>query len=133
MDFGSVSNAVHNVNGSLIMRLDDETSYRLLKLLSKKPDMSQRQIAREAGISLGKINFCLHAFVERGWVKVKNFSRSRNKQVYAYYLTPAGVREKALISARFLKYKMKEYEALKKEIKRLKWEVEVENANFGGK
>jgi len=105
------------------MPLDDETSYRLLKLLSDRPDMSQREIAREAGISLGKINFCLRAFMKRGWLKVSNFSRSQNKQAYAYYLTPMGVQEKALVTMRFLNQKLEEHEVIREEIAELKIEA----------
>ena len=101
------------------MPLDDKTSYRLLKILSEKPDMSQREIAREAGISLGKINFCLRAFIDRGWLKINNFSRSEKKRAYAYCLTLKGVQEKTLITMRFLTQKMEEFETIKEEIKAL--------------
>jgi len=107
------------------MPLDDETSYRLLKLLSDRPDMSQREIAREAGISLGKINYCLRAFMDRGWLKVNSFAQNRNKQAYVYYLTPKGAQEKALITMRFLNQKMEEYEAIKDEIAQLQREASM--------
>src|SRR3569832_254194 len=71
--------------------LDDETRYRLFKLLESKPELSQRELASEMGMSLGKVNYCLRAVMERGWVKVKNFTRHPNKRVYAYYLTAKGV------------------------------------------
>jgi len=106
------------------MALDDETSYRLLKILSARPDMSQREIAREAGISLGKINYCLRVFIERGWLKANNFSSNENKRAYVYYLTPNGVREKTLITIRFLEQKMDEYEAIKEDILELKREAD---------
>lgn len=103
--------------------LDEETRYRLLKLLESKPELSQRELATEMGVSLGKVNYCLRAVMERGWVKVKNFTSNRNKRIYAYYLTPKGIEEKAQVTARFLKRKLGEYEELKREIDRLRSEV----------
>lgn len=103
--------------------LDDETRYRLLKLLESKPELSQRELANEMGVSLGKVNYCLRAVMDRGWVKVKNFTSNPNKRVYAYYLTPKGAEEKAKVTARFLKRKLAEYEDIKKEIERLQREA----------
>lgn len=103
--------------------LDDETRYRLLKLLEASPELSQRELARIMGVSLGKANYCLRAFIERGWVKAKNFTYSQNKRAYAYYLTPKGANEKARVTARFLKHKMNEYQDLKIQIEQLKQEV----------
>jgi len=85
--------------------LDDEIRYRLLKLIECRPDVSQRELAREIGISLGKANYCVRALVDRGWVKVRNFSRNSHKRIYVYYLTSKGVEEKAQVTARFLKRK----------------------------
>jgi|SRR3569623_323531 len=106
--------------------LDDETRYRLLKLLESKPELSQRELASEMGMSLGKVNYCLRAVMERGWVKVKNFTRHPNKRVYAYYLTAKGVEEKGKVTVRFLKRKLTEYEELKEEIERLQREAATE-------
>jgi len=103
--------------------IDDETRYRLLKLLEDNPELSQRELAREMGVSLGKINYCLKALIKRGWVKARNFQKSNNKRAYAYYLTPKGAEEKARVTVRFLKKKIAEYEDLKKEISRLKKEA----------
>ena len=105
--------------------LDDETRYRLLKLLEQDPSLTQRDLAREMGISLGKLNYCLKALIERGWVKVQNFQKSNNKRAYVYYLTPKGMDEKARVTLRFLKRKLTEYEDLKKEIARLKKEAKA--------
>jgi len=102
----------------------DDTSYGLLKTLENNPSLSQRDLAKRLGISLGKVNFCLNALIEKGCLKVNNFRNSENKLAYAYLLTPRGVEEKASITVRFLKYKMQEYEQLRAEIKELKREAE---------
>ena len=103
--------------------LTDDVHYRLLKLLGERPDASQRQLAAALGISLGKINYCVKALIEQGWIKATNFKNSNNKIAYAYLITPGGVDAKARITARFLKRKIDEYEALKSEIARLQAEV----------
>jgi len=103
---------------------DDDTNYGLLKTLENNPSLSQRDLAKRLGISLGKVNFCLNALIEKGCLKVNNFRNSDNKLAYAYFLTPRGVEEKARITVRFLKYKMQEYEQLRVEIKELKREAE---------
>ena len=103
--------------------LTDDIHYRLLKLLEERPDASQRQLADALGFSLGKINYCVKALLDKGWVKAQNFKNSKNKLAYAYVLTPSGIDAKARITARFLKRKMAEYEALKAEIARLQAEV----------
>ena len=97
----------------------DEVQYKLLKLLEATPEMSQRAVARELGISLGKVNYCLRSLVKRGWVKVTNFKNSKNKMAYVYLLTPRGIEEKARVTTRFLQRKMREYEALRTEIARM--------------
>ena len=103
--------------------LDEEDRYKLLKLLHDNPDMNQRQIASALGLSLGKVNFCLKALIEKGWIKVGNFSRSPNKKAYAYLLTLNGLEEKAKVTFRFLEAKRQEYETLKAEIDALQAEV----------
>jgi len=103
--------------------LNDENRYKLLKLLEENPELNQRQIAAAMGLSLGKVNFCLKALVERGLVKVGNFSRSPNKKAYAYLLTLKGIEEKAKVTFRFLEARRKEYESLRQEIDALQEEV----------
>jgi EPS-associated MarR family transcriptional regulator len=103
--------------------LNDENRYKLLKLLHEKPDMNQREIASALGLSLGKANFCLKALIEKGWVKMGNFSRSPNKQAYVYLLTLRGIEEKAAVTREFLERKQKEYEDLKAEIEELQNEA----------
>ena len=104
--------------------LDETTHYRLLKLLEENPGLSQRDLSKHLGISLGKVNFCLNALVGKGSLKVNNFRNSKNKLAYAYLLTPRGVEEKARITVRFLKYKIQEYERLRQEIEDLQHEAE---------
>jgi len=104
--------------------LDESTHYGLLKTLEENPGLSQRDMAKRLGISLGKVNFCLNALVEKGSLKISNFRNSENKLAYAYLLTPRGVEEKARVTLGFLKHKLQEYERLKKEIAALKLEAE---------
>ncbi len=100
-----------------------DTRYRLLRLLQKNPTVSQRRLAKELGISLGKTNYCLKALVEKGFVKANNFKESPRKGVYGYLLTPAGIQEKMRVTQRFLRRKREEYEALEQEIAELRKEV----------
>ena len=100
-----------------------EQHLKVLRLLQDHPDITQRQMAQELGISLGGLNYCLKALVEKGWVKMDNFSRNPNKLKYAYLLTPQGVRAKTRLTAHFLNRKMAEYETLRAEIENLQAEV----------
>jgi len=104
--------------------LDDSTSYGLLKTLEDNPGLSQRDMAKRLGISLGKVNFCLNGLVEKGFLKVNNFRNSSNKLAYAYVLTPRGLEVRARMTVHFLKYKVQEYERLKAEIAELRREAE---------
>lgn len=103
--------------------LDDEYRYKVLKLLDDNPEVSQRQLARALGVSLGKVNFCLRALIEKGMIKASNFRNSQNKQAYAYLLTPKGIEAKAILTVEFLKIKLAEHQTLRKEIERLRQEV----------
>lgn len=105
--------------------LTDEYRYKILKLVEEKPEISQRELASALGVSLGKANFCLKALIEVGLLKATNFRNSKNKLAYMYLLTPIGVEEKAKVTVRFLKYKIREYDMLKKEITSLKHELNV--------
>jgi EPS-associated MarR family transcriptional regulator len=104
--------------------LTDEYRYRILKLLEADPHASQRRIADELGISLGRVNYCLQALIQKGLVKVNNFRSSTNKRAYLYLLTPRGIEAKSMVTARFLKRKLDEYEALKRELEELQHEAE---------
>jgi EPS-associated MarR family transcriptional regulator len=103
--------------------LTDEYRYKILKILETNPEVSQRDLARELNISLGRANFCLKALIEKGLLKVTNFRNSRNKLAYMYLLTPRGIEEKSAITAQFLKIKMQEYASLEAEIKELRREA----------
>jgi len=104
--------------------LTEETHYKLMRLIQANPELSQREVARELGVSLGKVNYCLRALVRRGWIKAANFKNSRNKAAYMYLLTPRGIEQKASLTVRFLKIKMNEYERLKVEIEQIRREAE---------
>ncbi len=103
---------------------NDDTLFWTLKLLQNNPGMTQRSLAKEVGINVSSINFCLKALVEKGWIKMGNFSRNSDKLTYACLLTPAGVAEKAVLTRRFLQRKMVEYEKLREEIGALQIEAE---------
>lgn len=102
---------------------DDNTSYGLLKTLEDNPSLSQRDLAKRLGISLGKVNFCLKALIEKGCLKVNNFRNNDNKLAYAYLLTPRGVEQRARMTVEFLQIKVQEYERLRTEIEELKIEA----------
>lgn len=97
-------------------RLDTEAHFRVLKALEANPNLSQRQLAAELGISVGKANYCIKALIDKGWVKARNFRNSDNKLAYAYVLTPSGIRRKTRLTMRFLEHKRCEFEALRCEI-----------------
>lgn len=103
--------------------MTDGIHYKLLKRLQERPNISQRELSKALGVSLGKANDCIKALLERGGVKMDNFRNSRNKLAYAYLLTPQGLERKATIAVRFLKGKTAELEALEQEIERLCAEV----------
>ncbi len=103
--------------------LTDEYKYKILKLVESQPEISQRELSKALGISLGKTNYCLKALIEKGTLKVSNFKNSKNKLAYMYLLTPSGIEEKSAITLRFLKTKIKEYEMLSEDIKSLRQEA----------
>ena len=108
--------------------LTDEYRYKILKLLEAQPEISQRELAKSLGVSLGKANFCLKALIDIGLIKASNFRNSQNKLAYMYLLTPTGIEAKSSITLRFLKAKMQEYELLQAEISVLMQEADVELA-----
>jgi EPS-associated MarR family transcriptional regulator len=105
--------------------LQEDVHFRVLRLLEQRPEISQRELAEEVGIALGKANFVLAALADKGLVKIRNFRNSDNKLRYAYILTPAGLRTKAELTAGFLRRKMAEYEGLKAEIEALQYEMQI--------
>jgi len=104
--------------------LTDEFRAKILKKLQEDPQISQRDLARELGISLGRANHCLRALMDKGLIKANNFKNNRNKKAYMYYLTPRGMTEKARATARFLEVKVAEYEALQREIANLRQDMQ---------
>lgn len=104
-------------------KIQEDTTYRVMRLLQEQPDMSQRDLADKVGISLGALNYCLKALMDKGFVKLENFQNSKHKFKYAYILTPTGMAQKMAMTSRFLKRKLEEYEALKTEIEALKAET----------
>jgi EPS-associated MarR family transcriptional regulator len=111
------------INLSLSPMTNDELEYRVLKWLQNNPNVTQRQLASELGVSLGKVNFLLKSLTEAGWVKLENFKRSDKKIGYAYLLTPSGLMEMAKITRSFLERKEVEYQQLNNEIQQLRAEV----------
>jgi len=103
---------------------EQEIHYRLLKMLSKKPNVTQRDMAKRMGISLGKMNYCVTELAAKGWIKIIRFKSARNKTPYTYLLTPKGLEEKARMTLSFLKRKLSEYEEIKKQIRELHYDVE---------
>ncbi len=102
---------------------NEDTRFWTLKLIEEKPGITQRALAKEVGISLSGINYCLGALAEKGWIKMGNFSKNPDKLSYAYLLTPTGMTEKAVLTRRFLQRKMAEYEKLRDEIEALQREA----------
>ena len=120
-----------NNDSSLNTGARDELRLRVLRALEANPELSQRQLAAELGVSLGGVNFALKALVQRGFVKANNFRKSGNKVAYLYVLTPQGVAEKAALATAFLGRKLEEYEVLRQEIEALKGEVGSSESDFG--
>ena len=101
----------------------EDNYFRVMRILHDSPDITQRELAEKLGVSVSGLNYCLKALIDKGWVKIQNFSNNKNKLGYAYLLTPTGILQKASLTSSFLKRKMQEYEALKQEIKQMKQEV----------
>lgn len=103
--------------------INEDTHFWTLKLLQERPGITQRALAKEVGMSLSGINYCISALAEKGWIKMGNFSKNPDKLSYAYLLTPTGIAEKAALTRRFLQRKMAEYEKLMGEIEALQREA----------
>ena len=101
----------------------EDTYFRVMRILHYSPEITQRELAEKLGVSVSGLNYCLKALIDKGWVKIQNFSNNKNKLGYSYLLTPAGIMQKASLTSSFLQRKMQEYEALKLEIKLIKQEV----------
>lgn len=103
--------------------LQEDTHFRVLRILQDNPEMSQRELAQAVGVSVGGIHYVLSALIDKGLVKLGNFTAAEDKRRYAYILTPKGLAQKAHITRRFLVRKIEEYEALKSEIEDLQREI----------
>ena len=101
----------------------EDTYFRVMRILHDSPDITQRELAEKLGVSVSGLNYCLKALIDKGWVKIQNFSNNKNKRGYAYLLTPTGILQTASLTSSFLQRKMHEYEDLKQEIKQMKQEV----------
>ncbi len=117
--------------------MNEDFSYKVIKLIEADPEISQRELSRQLGVSLGKVNYCVHALIEQGWIKARNFKNSQNKLAYRYLLTPHGVQQKTVVAASFLKRKLAEYERLQREIESLRQDVaqvaeEQRGSDFSG-
>ena len=115
------------------MTLSDENTLQALRILEKNPELTQRELAKELGVSLGKTHYILSSLIDVGLVKADNFRRSDNKLGYAYLLTPQGIAEKAAVTARFLARKRREYQALERQIAELSGEVELMKRESGAR
>jgi len=113
---------------------DNKEEYRyedldLLRHLQEKQDVSQRELAHKMGVSLGKMNYILNALIKKGIIKVQNFRNNKNKLAYTYYLTPVGINEKAILTVKFFKRKLNEYDTIKKEIAKLEEDMKKINVS----
>jgi EPS-associated MarR family transcriptional regulator len=106
-----------------LKKIDPDVHFRVLHLIEEEPNLTQRQLAEKLGISLGGVNYCLKSLIDIGHIKAGNFKKNPDKSVYLYLLTPRGIAEKARLTAGFLKRKMIEYQALKKEIEAIRLKV----------
>lgn len=97
---------------------ENQDHFNVLRKIKDKPETNQRQLAKELGFSLGKLNYCLRALKLKGLVKINNFKKNPNKLNYIYVLTPKGVTAKTRLTLNFMKRKIKEYEELQRELKK---------------
>lgn len=107
--------------------INPDIHFKMLSTLEDDPTITQRELAKEIGISLGAVNFCLKALIEIGHIKINNFQKNSNKSSYLYLLTPKGISKKANLTTNFLKRKIKEYEELKNEIHRIQQKLKTHN------
>ncbi len=110
-------------------KLQEDTCFRVMRILQENPDLTQRELAGKLGISVGGLNYCLKALIQKGLVKMKNFANSKNKFGYVYILTPSGISEKTAMTQRFLRRKIMEYEALRWEIEDLRSNVVTDQSS----
>ena len=111
-------------------QLQEDTNFRVLRMLQANPDLTQHEIAQQLGISTSGLNYCLKALIDKGLVKVHNFSQSKNKFGYIYVLTPQGIAEKARMTGGFLQRKLAEHRDLTNEIAAVQAELNSHAANL---
>ena len=109
-------------------QIQEDTHFRIMRILQENPDLTQRERAEKLGMSVGGLNYCLNALIDKGLVKMQNFSQSKNKFGYVYLLTPKGISEKVTLTSKFLKRKQAEYKALEAEIESLKAQSVISEA-----
>lgn len=107
----------------------EEAQFKVMRLIAQNPELTTRQVAQEVGVSTGAAHYCLTALIEKGFIKLESFSKNPRKGQYAYVLTPRGIREKAVLTVKFLERKLEEYEALKSEIAALEYEAGAEGSD----
>jgi EPS-associated MarR family transcriptional regulator len=113
-------------------KLQKDTYFRVMRILQGNPDLTQREIAQLLGVSTSGLNYCLNALIDKGWVKMHNFSNSKNKFGYVYLLTPSGIAKKAALAGQFLERKLLEYEAMRAEIESLICELSPDSKIHAG-
>ena len=128
-----MNDALEHSDTALNTGARDELRLRVLRALEANPELSQRQLAAELGVSLGGVNYALKALIARGFVKADNFRKSGAKAAYLYVLTPKGIAEKSSLATAFLGRKLEEYEVLRHEIEALKDEVNSADSGKGAK
>ena len=111
-------------------KIQEDTHFRIMRILQENSDLTQRELAEKLGMSVGGLNYCLNALIDKGLVKMQSFTNSKNKFKYVYLLTPMGISEKVALTSLFLNRKMAEYDALKVEIEALKSEVSAGNFEY---
>jgi EPS-associated MarR family transcriptional regulator len=111
-------------------QIQEDTYFRVMHILQENPDLTQRELAERLGVSVGGLNYCLKALMDKGWVKMQNFQNSKNKFKYVYLLTPQGISEKVALTSYFLERKMQEYETLKAEIESLRQSVKPPDKKY---
>ncbi len=112
--------------------IDSEIKLKLLSLLAEDPQLTQREMHQNMGVSLGKVNYCLTALIEKGMVKVERFKKHKSKAAYMYHLTPKGMESLGMLTLNFLKIKIREYDGIKKEIRILSEQMSKIDPKLGG-
>ena len=100
------------------MKKDNQDHFNVLRRINNKPESTQRELAKDLGFSLGKLNYCLNALKDKGLIKIRNFKKNPNKIGYIYVLTPSGIKKKTELTLNFMKRKIQEYDDLRKEIEK---------------